>query len=271
MDHVPQQNTPFLIDETVQKTLTGELLAIMRADWESICMVDRLAKSFDDVRLHCGWEMPELARHPRRPRQQTLHLDISKADSTAPPNALPTALLSVFGLDDISGPMILGEHGWREVEDHLTRCAGAAARIVADVASSAASEARHHDRRSWVEPLMRLSMHSAACLRKTARRVRMVVGTWIIGELDEEIAFTPRSSPGHAAVANAYADSDRPPANFMDGHAQDPVEPIKQLLSAYIRRRQFRPISASSPEHKQMDKRDIEGFVDDDDDDDALN
>lgn len=214
-------------DKWVQATLTGELITVMESEWLNILKVDRLAQSLDQLRVRCGVEERGDEATAQFEALLALHCVNYDAMSWSTRAGLPAALLNVFGLNAHTGPVLLGEDGWRQVEENFERRAQSASSPSSECKTSieinTGPVGPYTDRCDILaRALMQITkigdrlrrLPDDVCL--AAKGIRLRLGTWIIGDVAPDWAPLPRVSLSHPACTGLKCDDSLPAANSVD-------------------------------------------------------
>lgn len=194
------------VDQWVQAAITGELISILQDEWLNILKIDRLAQSLDHLRQRCGMGGRGIAAAEQFEGLICLHCVYYDAMSEPTRAGLPTALLSVLGLDAQTGPVLLGESGWYQLEcsyAHPGSDQNAPPRETVPTASTAAGKVSSSPQPCSL--LLRLSMLGQSIktalkrVRTVFDRARLGAATWIAGDLLAANNMPAKSAPSQPA------------------------------------------------------------------------
>jgi hypothetical protein len=123
MDKSPNHRDPnsTMIDDWVQTALSDALLRIVDNDWLDICEVDRVTRAIDHIRRENRLPERDGQSAPQYAGLVALHCVNYREMNRATLAGVPNALLTVFGLNDMSGPLFLGTERWSEVRSRFQR------------------------------------------------------------------------------------------------------------------------------------------------------
>lgn len=193
--------------------MRDELIGLVEDEWFNILKLDRLAESLDHLRVRCGMERSVTMHEEKHHALLALHCVNFTSMSWSTRAGFPSALLAVLGLDAGSGPVLLGETGWRTVEERFTAMAQAEPATVNPATKPAHGQGISAPR--WRAPV---GQSLLAAPRKFARwttgvstHLRFRFGTWILGDLVFDLLKIPRSAPC------------QPPVTTMTGEDGDSV------------------------------------------------
>jgi hypothetical protein len=121
MDKSPKHRDPSstMIDDWVQAALSDALLRIVDNDWLDICEVDRVTRAIDHVRRENRLPESDGQSASQYAGLVALHCVNYREMNRATLAGVPDALLTVFGLNDRSGPLFLGTERWSEVRSRF--------------------------------------------------------------------------------------------------------------------------------------------------------
>jgi hypothetical protein len=177
MDYPPERSDKgnSMVDDWVQTALSDALMRIVDNDWLDICEVDRVARALEQIRSARRLPSSVDKAQSKYAGLVALHCVNYREMERATLAGVPDALLSVFGLNDKSGPFFLGPKRWPAVRSRFQQQKLAY--------STRSSVGPMPDRQRRVKPHSReariYSLSRLATVRANAGSAVKAVGSWL--------------------------------------------------------------------------------------------